>query len=161
MLIVFGGLPGSGKTTVSRELARRMAATWLRVDAIEAAIGRSGARPVGTAGYAVAAELAAAQLALGGTVIVDAVHPVAVSRSGWPALAAEHGAAARFVEVVCADPAALRRRVEQRLPDLTGHTPPTWAEVQALPYEPWTGPRLTVDTSGTDPLPEILAYLQS
>ncbi|WP_458157499.1 AAA family ATPase [Bradyrhizobium sp. 18BD] len=35
ILIVFGGLPATGKTTLSRELARRLAASYIRVDAIE------------------------------------------------------------------------------------------------------------------------------
>jgi len=35
LLIVFGGLPGTGKTTIARELTRRLAATYLRIDMIE------------------------------------------------------------------------------------------------------------------------------
>jgi predicted kinase len=34
-LIVFGGLPATGKTTIARELTRRLAATYLRIDMIE------------------------------------------------------------------------------------------------------------------------------
>ena len=37
MLIVFGGLPGTGKTTVARELARQLGAVHLRIDSIEQA----------------------------------------------------------------------------------------------------------------------------
>gem|GEM_PF-3461273 len=50
MLIVFGGLPGTGKTTLARELARLLSATYLRIDSIEQAIigGRIvGPRPCG------------------------------------------------------------------------------------------------------------------
>jgi predicted kinase len=35
VLIVFGGLPGTGKTTMSRELTIRLAAAYLRIDSIE------------------------------------------------------------------------------------------------------------------------------
>ena len=35
MLIVFGGLPGTGKTTLSRLVAQDLSATWLRIDVIE------------------------------------------------------------------------------------------------------------------------------
>lgn len=38
MLIVFGGLPGTGKSTIARALARALRATYLRVDVIEQAI---------------------------------------------------------------------------------------------------------------------------
>jgi predicted kinase len=35
MLTIFGGLPGTGKTTTARELARRIEATYLPIDSIE------------------------------------------------------------------------------------------------------------------------------
>lgn len=38
MLVVFGGLPGAGKTTISRALAQRVGATYLRIDLVEQAI---------------------------------------------------------------------------------------------------------------------------
>lgn len=38
MLIIFGGLPGTGKTTIARELARQTGAMHLRIDSIEQAI---------------------------------------------------------------------------------------------------------------------------
>jgi predicted kinase len=42
MLIVFGGLPGVGKTALARAVAQELAAAYLRVDAIEAAMRRAG-----------------------------------------------------------------------------------------------------------------------
>ncbi|MGO6670405.1 AAA family ATPase, partial [Rhizobium ruizarguesonis] len=42
MLIIFGGLPGSGKTTIARALAERLNAVHVRVDTIEQAIRASG-----------------------------------------------------------------------------------------------------------------------
>ena len=38
MLIIFGGLPGSGKSTIARALALRLGAVYLRIDTIEQAI---------------------------------------------------------------------------------------------------------------------------
>ena len=35
MLIVFGGLPGAGKTTIARELARQIGAAYVRIDSID------------------------------------------------------------------------------------------------------------------------------
>ena len=38
MLIAFGGLPGVGKTTLAKALAKRQAAVYLRIDTIEQAV---------------------------------------------------------------------------------------------------------------------------
>ncbi len=37
MLVVFAGLPGAGKTTIARLLAKRLDAIYLRIDTIGAA----------------------------------------------------------------------------------------------------------------------------
>ncbi len=42
MLIIFGGLPGVGKTAIAAELARVIDALYLRIDSIEQAIRASG-----------------------------------------------------------------------------------------------------------------------
>ena len=60
LLIVFSGLPGTGKTTISKALAAKMRAVYLRIDAIEQAMRSAGAAPIGPAGYAVANALATA-----------------------------------------------------------------------------------------------------
>jgi predicted kinase len=54
MLIVLAGLPGSGKSTIARTLARQIGGAWLRVDSIEQAIRASGvAESLDDAGYRV------------------------------------------------------------------------------------------------------------
>ena len=42
MLTVLSGLPGVGKTTIARELARSLAAVYLRIDSIEHRCGTPG-----------------------------------------------------------------------------------------------------------------------
>ncbi|MEP6697355.1 MAG: ATP-binding protein [Pseudonocardiales bacterium] len=155
-LIVFAGLPGSGKTTLSRVLARHMHAAMLRVDLIEAAVVRSGlaAAPVGPIGYAIVHGLAADCLRAGTTVIVDAVNPVPEARQGWPVLAAEVGVPLRVIEVTLHDAHEHRRRIEHRHSDVPGLVVPTWEQVLASGYQPWQedrdGPRLIVDGVDTD-----------
>ena len=53
-LIVFGGLPGTGKTTISRALAKKLGAFYLRIDTIEQAANAVGVEKIGPAGYVVA-----------------------------------------------------------------------------------------------------------
>ena len=74
-LTVFAGRPGTGKTTLATALARRLRACYLRVDAAETALQRTGL-PVGVEGYAVIHQLAVSNLLLGLDVVVDAVNPV-------------------------------------------------------------------------------------
>jgi len=82
MLIVFGGLPGVGKTAIARELARRIAAVYLRIDSIEQAIRASGvaSQTMNDAGYRVAYAVAEDNLRTGRTVVADSVNPLTLTR---------------------------------------------------------------------------------
>ena len=82
MLIVLSGLPGTGKTTIARALARELSAVNLRIDSIEQALRCEGLRVEGE-GYDVAYAVAEDNLRLGRTVIADCVNP-------WP-LTRRHG----------------------------------------------------------------------
>ncbi len=148
MLIIFAGLPGVGKTSIAREVARGRGAAYLRVDTIEQPLIRANALTEGDLGYRIAYAQAAENLRLGLTVIADTVNPIAITREAWRAVAEAAGTAWVEVEVVCSDPAEHRRRVETRIADIPGHTPPTWAAVQARDYHPWSGDRIVVDTAG-------------
>jgi predicted kinase len=166
MLIVFGGLPGVGKTTLSAAVAQRLGAVYLRVDAVESAMWDNGIdrdQPTGLASYGVVSAIAAANLRLGATVLADAVNPVEAARSAWRALAEAQGVPLRVVEVVCSDPAEHRRRVEARPPGPDQRHVPTWAQIMAREYEPWTEPRLTVDTVNPSPalVEQILTHIQA
>jgi len=85
LLIVIGGRPGTGKTSLARGLARALDTVHLRIDTIEQALRSAtmGSDALGTAGYVVAYGVAADNLALGRTVIADAVQPLAAIRDAW------------------------------------------------------------------------------
>jgi predicted kinase len=146
MLIVMSGLPGVGKTVVSREVARVIGAVHLRIDSIEQAL-RAGGNRVEGEGYAIAYAVAADNLALGRTVIADCVNPWPLTRAAWRAVAGRAGVRAIEVELVCSDEAEHRRRVESRVADIEGHELPTWEDVLGRDYRAWDSDRLVVDTA--------------
>lgn len=148
VLVEFCGLPGTGKTTLSRRVAEDLRAVLLRVDAIEAALRRNGLTP-GPAGYSVAHDLAASHLTRGFDVVVDAVSPVAEARAGWRELAEHTHARHLVVETRCADLDEHRRRVTTRASDLPGLVYPDWDGVldRMREYQPRTDDRLVVDTT--------------
>src|SRR5687768_8621542 len=149
MLVVFGGLPGTGKTTLARQVADRLRATYLRIDTIEQALRSSMglADDVGPAGYAVAYAICEANLTLGRAVVADCVNPLSITRAAWRDVATRTAAPIFEVEVICSDEAEHRRRVESREIDIPGLIPPTWAAVMARDYAPWSEPRIVIDTA--------------
>ena len=151
-LVVLSGRPGTGKTTIAREVSQLLRACYLRVDAAETALARSGA-DVGVEGYAVVHELAVSNLLLGNIVVVDAVNPVPEARASWREAAERAGAKLLSVETLLPDLDEHRRRVETRLADIPGHEVPTWDEVQLGEWTPWDetrdGRRLLVDSTDT------------
>lgn len=150
MLIVLSGLPGVGKTTVARELARASGATWIRIDSIEQALRNAGIEVTGE-GYAVAQAVAADNLRAGRLVIADCVNPWAETRAEWRGVARQAGAAVLEVELICSDEQEHRRRIESRIADLPGHQLPSWDDVLGRDYRQWDTPRLVIDTAVTDP----------
>jgi len=149
VLTVIGGLPATGKTTISAALARATRASYLRVDTIETTIVRDSelTHPLGPVGYAVAHSVAGEQLRLGLDVIVECVNALTVIRDGWLGLAEQAGVGLLEVELVCSDQAAHRRRVETRRVDIPDLPLPSWEKVQARIYEPWERDHLIVDTA--------------
>ena len=151
MLIVFSGLPGTGKTTIASELAGRAGAVYLRVDTIEQAIRNAGvlAKEVGKSGYMVANELALSNLRFGHTVIVDCVNPVVESRQAWSDIARRADVPLVNIQVICSDRREHQRRVETREVDIPGLTPPTWQSVLDHEYEAWGTAPFSIDTALT------------
>lgn len=164
MLVVqMHGVPGSGKSTVARALARRLGAVVIDKDVIKAALLRSGVseEQAGPAAYEVYFDMAASMVRLGHSVILDnPVYWPSVDER-WRALAREAGSPLLIIECLCGDDTELRRRLATR------------DAVESQPREPLdlhrrpgtievTCERLTLDTLRPldDIVEEALAYVR-
>jgi predicted kinase len=161
VLIIIGGLPGAGKTTIARELARQSSSVYLRIDTIEQSIRDSGTSKadVGDAGYRVGYAVAEENLRLGRTVIADCVNPLQRTRDAWLASAKRAGADSAEVEVVCSDLETHRRRATERSSDIKGLQLPNWQEVLDREYHAWNRKHIVIDTAGRSVM-ECMEQLQ-
>ena len=164
MLIIFGGLPGVGKTTIAKELARQIGAAYLRIDSIEQAIRDCGrlTGPLDESGYRVAYAVAHDNLLLGRIVLADSVNPLLVTREAWADVASGAGVAKLEIEVTCSDPKLHRQRLEVRPSDIAGLRV-TWEEVISREYEPWNREHIVIDTAAmsvADAVNELRKHLQ-
>jgi predicted kinase len=150
MLIILAGLPGVGKTTIARELARLLGGVHIRIDSIELAVRESGVTVVSIddAGYRVGYAVAEDNLRLGRIVIADSVNPLPVTRNAWLDVATRAGVDAAEVEVQCSDVLEHRRRVEQRLGLIPALSGPPWEDVVSRDYRAWDRQHIVIDTAG-------------
>lgn len=121
MLIVFAGLPATGKTTISRSLAQKLNAVYLRIDTIEQALIHSGEisrTNLQGAGYFVAYAVAKDHLKMKQTVISDSVNSISITRNAWKQVAIETQMPIFNIEIICSDQAEHRKRVETRQSDI-------------------------------------------
>jgi predicted kinase len=153
LLVVLGGLPATGKSTVATELARRTGFAYVRIDSIEQAVIRSTSlrQPLGPVGYTIGYDVAADHLRHGLCVIAECVNPLGITRKAWRAVAADNGARILEAELICSDPIEHRRRAESRTVDIPGLEPPSWQKIVGREYEPWDSDHVVIDTARQSP----------
>lgn len=152
-LIVFSGLPGTGKSTLAETVAKDLGVPVFAKDWLEATLVRSGLRassedkPLGFAGYELLTILAKRQLMLRQSAILDSVAASQTIRRSWRQLAERYGADYRVVECICSDESLHRARLKGRQRNIPGWHELEWSEVERVRqvYSPWEGERLILD----------------
>lgn len=158
-LFIFSGLPGSGKSTLSKELAKSKSAVFIRVDTIEQGLRDLCGIKVEGEGYRLSYQIAKDNLTLGMNVVADSVNPIELCRREWENVAFESGSRFINIQVICSDKAEHQKRVESRKNEIYGLVPPTWKDVIEREYHTWTVPILTIDTANrsiSDCMEELL-----
>jgi len=174
-LVLVGGTPGSGKTTLANALGAHAGWEVLHSDVVRrrlagvtpgSATPGAGSEDAGryrpeqvAATYAALLDDAGEHLALGSTVVLDASWTSAAERERAVALAGATDAT--LVELRCAcDPAVARQRVADRGVDVVGgsEATPEIADLLAGRADPWPA-AVPIDTSGdlADALADALA----
>jgi hypothetical protein len=123
VLVVIGGLPAIGKSTIARALAIDVAAPYLRVDRIEQAIWPG--RPFPT----------------------RSVRPATRWGTGSPSSNLSWARMSSSNASTRSRSPAMRGRLQRRASDVDGLVKPTWDEVVEREYEPWHRTPVRIDTS--------------
>ncbi|MEM7098710.1 MAG: AAA family ATPase [Pseudomonadota bacterium] len=163
MLIIMGGLPGTGKSSLAKGLAASLRATHIRIDTIEQALRDFGIAPVTSEGYEMGYRLAADNLQIGQTVIADCVNPIEITRTAWLEVGRRCDVRTIQIETICSDREEHKARIQSRESDIAGLVLPTWEMVLAREYEAWTDADLIIDTTAETPqrsLQKTLALLR-
>jgi predicted kinase len=169
-LIVFTGLPGTGKSSLAEMSGRELgipvfAKDWLEASLVRVGITAGSEKLMGYAGYELLTTLAERQLHLGQSAILDSVASFSWIRERWRQIVATNQAQWRVIECVCSDEALHRARLERRRRNIPNWSELTWADVQRVKsyYQPWTEDRLIIDTVAPmeQNFPLVRAYLNT
>ena len=152
-LIVFSGLPGTGKSALAEAVAREFGIPVFAKDWIEATLLRcelaptNPERPLGSAGYQLLTILAERQLMLGQSVVLDSVASTQSIRSTWRELAEKYNAEWTVIECICSDEQVHRARLGTRQRRIPGWYELDWSEVERVKnyYHLWEEDRLILD----------------
>jgi len=147
-LYIFSGLPGSGKTTLAKEAAKRLRAAYFRLDTLEHGLREVCGLEVQGEGYRLAYRLVSENLRVGNDCVVDCCNPVELTRREWEQVAVENDCPFINIEIVCSDESEHRKRAENREPDIPGFRLPSWEEIRGRDYREWREERIVIDTSG-------------
>ncbi|RDH41430.1 AAA family ATPase [Zooshikella ganghwensis] len=150
-LYILAGLPASGKSTMATALAKHTGSTYLRIDTVEQGLRDLLDTEIMYEGYQLSHRIAAENLLMGNSVVVDSCNTINLTRDDWQQVATSSKADYINIEIVCSDPTLHRHRVETRTSPVPNLALPTWQQVHEREYHDWIHERITVDTAHITP----------
>ena len=146
-LFIFSGLPGTGKTTLSKKYAALYKLPYFRLDTIEHGLREVCSINVQGEGYRLAYRIVEENLLLGNNVVVDCCNPIQLTRNEWQEIAVKANSDYLNIEITCTDKRVHRERSEYRKNDIKGFELPSWNEIERREYHEWNEERIRIDTS--------------
>jgi predicted kinase len=148
-LILFAGMPGSGKTTLARMVSRQLRLPVFSKDRVQRILRDHHLAAENTGdGYYIILDMADEQLGLGVSVILDATFPLDHFRQVANEIALRHNA--YFCAIYChnSDDEVWRKRMEKRVQYVPGWRPVGWEDVLRMRtyYQPWGDNALAIDS---------------
>ncbi|MCE1169098.1 MAG: ATP-binding protein [Sphingobacteriia bacterium] len=147
ILFVFSGLPGTGKTTISKEISKHYKATYIRIDTVEQGLRDLCNYNVQGEGYRLSYRLVLGNLLIGNSVVVDCCNPIEMTRQEWNDIGIKGQAKYINIEIVCTDKIEHKKRIEERINDIEGLKLPLWKEIENRYYEEWKDSVIRIDTT--------------
>ena len=152
-MILFCGLPGTGKSTLAETAGRQLgipvfAKDWLEASLILSGLGsKDDLKRLGFAGYELLTVLAERQFMLNQSVILDSVASTQNIRTKWYQLAKQYGAERRVIECICSDESLHRARLKDRRRNIPGWHELEWTDIEKVKqyYPAWEEERLVLD----------------
>ncbi|RKF18839.1 hypothetical protein DBZ36_10645 [Alginatibacterium sediminis] len=147
-LIVIGGLPGVGKTTLARDLSKCLELPVFSKDELEAAVSRTGLasnKQMKGVGYELMDTIAQAHIDSCSSVIFDFIASENRITECWPSL---RSMPVKYIECICSDESKHQERILSRVRGIEGWYELSWEDIVQIKsiYSPYTSERLILDT---------------
>jgi predicted kinase len=147
ILYIFSGLPGTGKSTLAKNVSKLLNAVYIRIDTIEQGIRDFCNFNVQAEGYRLAYRIAEDNLKIGNNVISDQCNPIKLTREEWNNVALKNNCKYINIEIICSDKIEHKNRIEKRKTEIDNLKLPTWEEIIKREYELWKEEHIIIDTA--------------
>ena len=163
-VIIIGGLPGTGKTSLATGLSQALGIPVHSKDLLEAAVVRRGlarADSLNGVGYELLAVLANRALDQGQSCILDCIASSERVTDFWKSLVEN---SIRYIECICSDSSVHQTRIDNRERGIPGWYELSWTDVTNIQstYTPWSEDRLVLDAMDdlNENLSKAIQYVQ-